>query len=208
MAKIDIRPAIGLGDCERLAHTEGLAAALTAALDGLGAEAAPGSVAALPAAATPDGAQVVANAAAAQVGIAFVRPAVSGLASPQELTAFGLRLAAARLGVTRRLLEHAVAHLAGRTTGGEQALRKQLIQGTLAEAEVTTAVLRRLLRVEPATAAVVADAHERLTGLDWELAKLLGASGYLVAGPACEAYVSRLTAHCWIPRTGGVTWSS
>jgi hypothetical protein len=207
MTKTEIRPAIGLG-LERLARAEGLAVALAAALDGLGAEAAPGSVAALPAAAVPADAHVVAHELAARVGIGFVRPPVTGIAPPAELTALGVRLGAVRLGVTRRLLEHTVAHLSGRTIGGEQAIRKQLIQGTLAEAEVTIAVVRHMLRIEPAVAAAVADLHERLTSLDWELAKLLGASGYLASGPAAEAYVSRLTAHCWIPRQGGLTWPS
>ncbi|MBR7833521.1 hypothetical protein KDL01_09605 [Actinospica durhamensis] len=207
MTKTEIRPAIGLG-LERLARAEGLAAGLAEALEGLGAEAAPGSVAALPAAAVPADADVAAHPLAARVGICFVRPAVSGIAPPAELTAFGVRLGAVRLGVTRRLLEHTVAHLSGRTIGGEQAVRKQLIQGTLAEAEVTIAVVRHMLRAEPAVAAAVADAHARLTGLDWELAKLLGASGYLATGPAAEAYVSRLTAHCWIPGSGELTWLS
>lgn len=197
-----------IGACERLGRTEGLAAGLATALDGLGADAAPGLVAALPAAAVPTDADVVPHSMAARVGIGFVRPPVSRALPPEEVTALGVRLAAVRLGVTRRLLESCVTHLAGRFIGGERAIRKQLIQGTLAEAEVTTAVLRRILLAEPAHPEAVADAHERLTGLDWELAKLLGASGYVGAGPACEAYVSRLTAHCWIPRAGGVSWQS
>jgi hypothetical protein len=194
--------------CEQLGRTEGLAAGLAVALDGLGADAAPGLVAALPTAAVPAGADVVPHSMGARMGIGFIRPSASRALPSKEITALGVRLAAVRLGVTRRLLERTVAHLADRFIGGERAIRKQLIQGTLAEAEVTTAVLRQILLADPPLPEAVADVHERLTALDWELAKLLGASGYVGTGPACEAYVSRLTAHCWIPRPGGVAWPS
>src|SRR5579859_416545 len=102
-----------IGECERLGCTEGLAAGLTMALDGLGADAAPGLVAALPAASAPADADLVPHGVAARVGVSFIRPLTSRALPVEEATALGVRLAAVRLGVTRRLLGACVAHLAG-----------------------------------------------------------------------------------------------
>lgn len=116
--------------------------------------------------------------------------------------AVALRLGAVRIGVTRWLMEQAAAHLADRVVGGEPTLSKQLVQAALADALVTTEAARRCLLVSAARPAVVADVHDRLTAADWELAKLLGASGYVGRNPATRAYVSRLTANCWVSRGG------
>ena len=114
------------------------------------------------------------------------------------------RLAAVRLGLVRRLAERAVGHLSGRVVGGEPAVRKQLVLGTLADLVTEAEAMRRRLMVAGDVPAGVADAHERLTVLGWEAAKLLGASGYLVDGPARGVYVSRLVANCWVPTEAGV----
>lgn len=186
-------------ECERVGNTDGLAVGLALALAGLAPDAAPGPVAALPEAATPAGADVIHHDMAARAGISFVRVARR---RPTELTAFTARLGAVRLGVTLRLLERAVAHLSARVAGGEPIIRKQLVQGVLADAQIETEVLRRLLRVSWHLTSAVADVHDRLTVLDWELAKLLGASGYAGESRASDAFVSRLTANCWVRRVG------
>jgi alkylation response protein AidB-like acyl-CoA dehydrogenase len=188
-----------MSECERVGHADGLAVGLALALAGLAPDAAPGPVAALPEAATPAGADVIRHDLAARAGISFVRV---DRRQPAELTAFTARLGAVRLGVTRRLLERAVAHLSARVAGGEPIIRKQLVQGVLADAQVETEVLRRLLRVSWHLTSAVADVHDRLTVLDWELAKLLGASGYAGESRASDAFVSRLTANCWVRRVG------
>lgn len=191
-----------MSECERVGHTDGLAVGLALALAGLAPDAAPGPVAALPEAATPAGADVIRHDMAARAGISFVRVDRRQPTAPAELTAFTARLGAVRLGVTLRLLAHAVAHLSARVAGGEPIIRKQLVQGVLADAQVETEVLRRHLRVSWHLTSAVADVHDRLTVLDWELAKLLGASGYAGESRASDAFVSRLTANCWVRRVG------
>lgn len=190
-------------ECEQAGHTDGLAAGLALALEGLDAGAAPGKVAALPSAAVPAGATVIRHDMAAGQGISFVRPGARRSEPADVLTAVAARLGAVRIGVTRRLMEQVVTHLSDRVAGGEPILSKQLVQGALADAQITTEAARRCLMVE-GHAVVLTDVHDRLTALDWELAKLLGASGYVGDGPACGAHVSRLTANCWVPRDGAV----
>ncbi|PWI44818.1 acyl-CoA dehydrogenase family protein [Streptomyces sp. ICBB 8177] len=209
--------------CETTAHAEGLAAGLTQALaaarDGVSP---PGRVAALPAGRVPPGAAVVRNRLAEREGIGcFVWPGreterphhlrpvrqaeridhdgESGGATAE----FAVLLGAVRLGATRRLLEHAVGHLSGRTAGGEPTIRKQLVLGTVADVMTGVEAARHALLTGAGVPEAVADTHERLTELDWETTKLLGASGYLADGPARAAHVSRLLADCWVAAPGG-----
>jgi hypothetical protein len=191
-------------DCEEAAAAGGLAAGLAAALAGAGVGRPPGRIAALPADQVPDGASVVPHRLADLEGIRFVRAQSAERDEDGRLAVFAALLGAVRLAVTRRLLDHAVGHLAGRTSGGEPTLRRQLVLGTLADVFTGIEAARQSLLVAGHVPAAVADAHDRVTELDWETAKLLGASGYLADGPARGAYVSRLTANCWIPRQGGV----
>lgn len=191
-------------ECERAAFEAGLAAGLAVALEGWDAGAAPGGVAALPRAAVPAGAAVIPHEMAASQGIAFVRCDARRGVPDGEVTAVAAAVGAVRIGVTRQLTEKVVAHLSHRVVGGEPTISKQLVQGTLADAEVVTETARRCLLLPGHRTRVVADVHDRLTALDWELAKLLGGSGYVGRGPACAAFVSRLTANCWVPRGGAV----
>nr|AKC92664.1 hypothetical protein [Amycolatopsis sp. SANK 60206] len=184
-------------DCERAGHTDGLAAGLGLVLEGVPVSSAPGGVAAVPSVMVPSGAPVIDHEVASREGVSFVRSGPS-TGTPGELTALGARLAATRLGVTRRLMERAVDHLSDRVVGGVPTLSKQLIQGTLADARVDIEAARRCLLVASHLHAAVLDVHARLTAQDWELAKLLGASGFVGQGPGPSAYVSRLTANCWL----------
>lgn len=117
---------------------------------------------------------------------------------PSSAASFGALLGAVRIGLARRLLDDAVAHLSGRTSGGEPLTRKQLVLGTVADVHTGLAAVRELLRVAGGSPAAVADAHERLTALDWEAAKLLGAAGFLADGPARAGYVGWLVAASWL----------
>ena len=177
-----------IAECERAGHDDGIAAGL--ALTGAELEAAPGRVAAV--VTVPDGAVVLRE----EQGVSFVRaePRPGG----PELTAIAARLAGVRLGLTTRLAERVVAHLSGRTVGGEPTIGKQLVQGALADAHVATEAARRTLAVAGDCPDAVRDVHERLTTVDWELAKLLGASGFVDGGAMFDVHLSRLTANCWV----------
>ncbi|TCK22299.1 acyl-CoA dehydrogenase family protein [Pseudonocardia endophytica] len=186
-----------LEECERLGHEKRFVDGLTAALAGADTGAPPGRVAALPADRV-GGAPTVPHRPAAQEDVAFVR--CDRTAPTEATTAVAARLAAVRIGVLRQLSEHVVDHLGGRLSGGEPILRKQLVQATVADGHTELEAARRRLRVAADVPAAVADLHDRLTALDWELARLLGASGFLSDGGARASYVARLAAHCWTPR--------
>ncbi|WP_062216634.1 hypothetical protein [Streptomyces sp. NBRC 109706] len=188
-----------LQSCEHVGRTHGFRAGLALALDGADADAAPGRLAALPSDAVGPGVEVVPHRLAEREGVAFVRRTGRRQVSQDERTALAARLAALRVGITHRLRERAVAHLAARVSGGEPTLRKQLVRGALADALVTVETVRRTLLVAGDMAGTVIECHQRLTETDWELAKLLGASGYAGPGTASTAFVARLTANCWLP---------
>jgi hypothetical protein len=196
-------------DCEQAARGAGLAAGLAAALDAVWADAPgrapapPGRVAALPADRVPAGAELIAHHMAVLEDIAFVRCEPAVPEDSERLTAFCALLGAARLGVSRRLLEWAVEHLSGRTVEGQPTIRKQLVLGTLADTLTGVEAARRSLQVAGTVPAAVAEVHDQITELDWECVKLLGASGYVTDSPSRGAYVSRLIANCWIPREDG-----
>lgn len=186
-------------DLTALTYRAGLAAGLSTALTDLDSRRPPGGVAAIPTAQVAPTDSVIGHSLAEAEGISFVR----GLPLMDEpaLSAFAVRLGAVRVGVTQRLLTHAVTHLSGRTVGGEPTLRKQLVLGAIADVQTALEVARQTLRVAADLPAAVAQVHEDLTAIDWEAAKLLGGSGYVGSTPARTAYVSRLVANCWIKVT-------
>jgi hypothetical protein len=189
-----------IAECERAGVTEGLAAGVELALAGTTATAAPGTVAALASTAVPAHTPTLHHELAEQHGISLVPNTVPDAVPDARRILLAARLASARLGVTGRLLATVIAHLAGRVSGGEPMIRKQLVQGALADAQVNVEVLRQLLRSASTSDVAVADVHDRLSEQDWELAKLLGASGYAGAAVAGEVFVSRLVANCWLAR--------
>ncbi|GAA3437673.1 acyl-CoA dehydrogenase family protein [Kutzneria kofuensis] len=178
-----------IAECERAGHDDGLSAGL--ALSGAGLDNAPGRVAAVPSVSVPAGATVLRE----EQGVSFVRTEPR---SGPELTAIAARLAGVRLGLTRRLAGRVVEHLSGRTVGGEPTIGKQLVQGALADAHVAAEAARRTLAVADDCPDAVRDVHNRLTAADWELAKLLGASGFVDGGAMFGVHLSRLTANCWV----------
>jgi hypothetical protein len=201
-------------DCERIAYLAGLAAGLGQALvDTDIAAATPGRFAAIPAGRLLPGMDVVPHSLAAAEGVSFVRiappsgrPTNVRAAGPAGSTgavgSLGLLLAAARLGVTRRLADNAIAHLSARTSGGEPLIRKQLVLGAIADILVGVEALRRYLETAgPKTSSEsIVDIHDRIGELDWDVTMLFGASGYLADQPVRVLYVSALVANTWVSR--------
>ncbi|MEV7805583.1 acyl-CoA dehydrogenase family protein [Microbispora sp. NPDC088329] len=105
-------------------------------------------------------------------------------------------LAAARLGVARRLLDLAIEHLTRRHADGEPIIRRQLVQGTVADALAAIDMCRHMARQASAPAA--GRLHARIGEIGWWIATLFGAAGYLTDHPAAELYVSELVADVWV----------
>ena len=100
-----------------------------------------------------------------------------------------------RLGSSEGLREAAVRYLGERTSGDSALLHRQLVRAQLADALTDQLEVRAVLdRPEPRTAADLARAHDLLGAADRGLARLLGASGYLLGGPGHVADVSALLA--------------
>lgn len=189
--------------CERVAREEGLAAGLAAAVgDTEVAATAPGRLAAVPAAGVPEGVPVHRHRLADHEGVVFLPTPGTAHAPPPTLAEVGRRLAAARLGLVRRLLDEAVEHLSGRSTGGEPLIRKQLVTGAVADILADLELLREQI-LAPDDPVAVADAHERLDDLGWEVLKLFGAAGYIADHPARALHVSVLVGNTWVVRDGG-----
>jgi len=185
-------------ECERAARADGLAAGLGRALAGTDvAGAAPGPYAAVPAGLVAEGDEVRGHRLADLEGIVFVARPEGRLFDKEACADAGRRLAAARLGLARRLLDAAVDHLSGRTGGGEPLIRKQLVMGTIADAVTEIELLRQYVLTLHGGAAL-ADAHARLDAVGWEIARLFGASGYIADNETRALYVSALVANTWI----------
>ncbi len=187
-------------DCERTALADGLAAGLALALEGVDVTAPPGPVAAVPSSWVAADATVVEHRVARLEGISFVRRDGRRPGQDEDLLPFAVRLAAVRLGNTGRLTAHAVAHLSARSSGGEPTIRKQMVVGTVADLLTGLEAIRAQLRAARASIRTLAEMHDRITAMDWEAAKLLGASGFLAESPGRAAHVSGLTANCWVIR--------
>lgn len=190
-----------LTECEQAGREGGLAAGLAAALRGVtAAELAPGRFAAVPADQLPDGARKAADQLTVREEIGYLAvPGTRPAPDPAQLLELGRRLAAARLGVTRRLLDQAVGHLSERGAGGEALVRKQLVVGTIADAAAQIELLREYARTVAGPTSL-ADLHDRISELDWQVAGLFGAAGYIADHPARALYVSELVAGSWIAR--------
>jgi len=200
---------VDVTDYEKVGYTDGLSAGLTLALADLDdadlAAAAPGGFAAVPAQRVDDGATVVEHRMATTEGVAILDVRLpSGLVSLRHAgdrpEVVGLRLAAVRIGLTRKLLDQAVDHLTGRTGGGEPLIRKQLNLGAIADTLSALELLRRYLEaaaLSPSRESIV-DIHDQLTRLDWEVAKLFGASGYHADHPVRALFVAELVANTWV----------
>ena len=193
-----------LRDCERIGRTEGLAAGLTAALDGRDVAAtAAGRYAALPAGSVREmeSAVVLKHSLADREDVVFAELPSPRPAAGPALAEIGALLAAVRLGVVRRTLDLAVEHLSTRDGGGEPLIRKQLVTGAVADLIAEVELLREQIPGYRDPAAL-ADLHTRIDELGWQVAKLFGAAGYIADHPVRALYVSALCANTWIGREG------
>jgi hypothetical protein len=194
-----------MAECERTGRLQGLSAGLAVALaDPAVLGAAPGRYAAVPAALAPDGAAVLRHRLADHEGVVFLPTPGGGRVDACAAARTGRLLAAVRLGDLRRTLDAAVEHLSHREAGGEPLIRKQLITGTVADVMAGVEFVRAFASASGEPAAV-ADVHDRLDDLGWQVVTLFGAAGYLADHPARALYVSALVANAWVDRTGDHT---
>jgi hypothetical protein len=197
--------AIGTDERERfraLGRESGLAAGLTAVLEGLDpASAAPGGAAVLPLSAVGTDADIRPHPFAALDGLALVRFTPDGAGPGPGLT--GRRaalLAAVRVGVLSRMVDTAVRRLSSRRFGGVPLIEHQFVSGALADL-VTVMETDAALPDSP-SAEAARDRHERLTEAGWAATRLFGAEGYITDHPARCLYLSALTADLWLARPG------
>ncbi|TDD94822.1 acyl-CoA dehydrogenase family protein [Actinomadura rubrisoli] len=127
-----------------------------------------------PAAASPDGG-----------GLESGGPAGGGLDA-----AAALDLAGVRIGVAEAALDRATAYLGERLSDGSQLIRRQLVQGSVADAATE-------LELCAADRSGSADVHRRLSEVEWSIACLFGGGGYLLDGPARPLHLARLVADTW-----------
>ena len=135
-------------------------------------------------------------------GLAGLRHGPGGRAGP---AAGGLDLLVGlgwlRLGLSERLLADCLAYLGRRASGDATLLDQQMIRGDLADAATEQAeIAATLAGATPASLGrrAIHRIHRQITGVDRTLLRLLGASGFLLAGPGRGAAVSELLADVFI----------
>ncbi|MEU3771926.1 hypothetical protein AB0F11_01680 [Streptomyces sp. NPDC032472] len=105
-----------------------------------------------------------------------------------------------RLGLTRRLVDSVLAHLAARTFGDTPLLRQPVVKTELAAVGVSLLEAESALTAGPAPdASAVRQLHEVLTAADRSLVRLLGAWGLACDGPGATAFVSHVLADAYAP---------
>jgi hypothetical protein len=136
------------------------------------------------------------------VGLRIREP---GDRTPTEAARWAVALAGLRLGLSHRLLESALAYLGGRRTGEVTLLQHQAVQLAVADVTIAHLEIQGALEAagpEPVDPVAAADLHGRITGTDRTLLHLFGASGYVLDGPGCTAYVSELLADAYVGPVG------
>lgn len=104
-----------------------------------------------------------------------------------------------RLGLSGALLDAALAYLGGRQSGDTTLLRRQLVQGAVAEALTGQLQVRAALTADASAPAALSYLHTRLTESDRVLLRLLGAAGFARGGAGEVADVSELLAGAYTP---------
>ena len=109
-----------------------------------------------------------------------------------------------RLGLSGALLDTGLAYLGGRRSGDTTLLRRQMVQGAVAEALTGQLEVRAFLTAhDPVPEALRPEAlaylHRRLTDTDRVLLRLLGAAGFVRGGAGEVADVSELLAGACTP---------
>jgi hypothetical protein len=191
--------------CELAGYHAGLSAGLGKALMDLDdadlVSAARGGFAAVPAERVHEDATVVEHGLVAAEGVAIL-----DVRLPAGLTVLrhagdrpevvGLRLAAVRIGLVRKALDHALA----RHAGGVSLLRWRLTLRAIAEVlSVLESLRNRMVEMagDPSRADVV-EVHARLTELDWRVARLFQPDGYRHDHRVRVLFVAELVATTWL----------
>ncbi|MEV4050199.1 DUF2786 domain-containing protein [Amycolatopsis sp. NPDC049688] len=104
-----------------------------------------------------------------------------------------------RLGLSGALLDAALGYLGGRRSGDTTLLRRQLVQGAVAEALTGQLQVRAALTADTPAPAALSYLHTRLTESDRVLLRLLGAAGFARGGAGEVADVSELLAGAYTP---------
>ncbi|MDW5329524.1 acyl-CoA dehydrogenase family protein [Plantactinospora sp. KLBMP9567] len=103
-----------------------------------------------------------------------------------------------RFGLSRGLLDATVRHARTRTVSGGPLLHQQLVKGTLADVLVELLAVESVLHGEP-TGVALRELHDQITRADRMLLRLLGARGFVTAGPGSASYLSELLADAYVP---------
>jgi hypothetical protein len=192
-------------DCELVGYTGGLAAGLAKALAGLDDAdlfaAASSGFAAVPAGRVHEGATVVEHRVAAEEGVAILDVRLpAGLVRLRHAgdrpAVVGLRLAAVRIGLVRRLLDHALAGPAEPVSLMRYRLALRTIADVVSALESLRHQLTAMARYPSRTA--VAEVHARLTGIDWQVARLFWPDGYRAGHPVRVLFAAQLVASTWV----------
>ncbi|MFI0367309.1 hypothetical protein ACH35V_05485 [Actinomadura sp. 1N219] len=126
-----------------------------------------------------------------------------------DRAAWSLGLARLRLGLSERLRDTVLEHLAGRTVGDSRLLQQQMVKGQVAD--VLTAHLEIETMLDGAVPGdpdddTVTRLHVQITESDRMLLRLLGAAGFLRDGPGGVAHASELLADAYAgPSPDGAT---
>ncbi|MFF1402162.1 hypothetical protein [Streptomyces sp. NPDC058294] len=146
-------------------------------------------------------------------GLALSRSAGAEEAAPE----WGWAVAWLRLGMSERLRDACLAHLASRHTEGASLLMQQMVKGTLADVllehleiegvldDLTAGRTGPLGPLRPTDDRHLAALQEQITRADRTLLRLLGAHGFTADGPGAGAHASELLADAYGPpgpRTG------
>jgi hypothetical protein len=188
--------------CELAGYHVGLSAGLGKALVDLSDDdlvaVARGGFVAVPAERVHEDATVVEHGLAAAEGVAILDVRLpTGLAvlrHPGDRPEIvGLRLAAVRIGLVRKVLDHALAQPAEQGS----LLRRRLSLHVIGDIVSVLESLRSQLAGFP-TRADVSDLHRRLTQLDWRVAGLFGPDGYRPDSPVRALFVAELATTTWV----------
>jgi hypothetical protein len=192
-------------DCEHTGYSAGLSAGLAMVLADLDdadlTAVAHGGFAAVPARRVPDGATVVEHRLAAEEGVAILDLRLpAGLVrlrhTGNRARTVGLRLAAVRIGLLRKVLDHALTH----AVRPMSLVRYRLTLRAITDVVTAVEASRRQLAgmgSHPSRAAV-AEVHARLTWLDWRVARLFWPDGYRHDHPVRVLFVAELVASIWV----------
>ncbi|MFF8725431.1 hypothetical protein ACF073_02925 [Streptomyces sp. NPDC015171] len=157
-----------------------------------------------PAAAADDGGPLA--------GLAVLRPEDGGARGAADAAppAWGWALAWLRLGMSERLRDACLAHLAARQSEGTSLLMQQMVKGTLADVLLEHLEIEGVLddlgtgRTGPlgplrpaADDRHLAGLQEQITRTDRALLRLLGAYGFTAEGPGAGAHASELLADAY-----------